>query len=103
MCLMSLEDKLPSLTLAVNDFDFRSLPRPEFSLISKSRGGWKEPFGANKSQFLFPSGCQKQIVSRFRYITDLFIPVVITSCLEIAENVLEESRRQTAEPHTRSQ
>ncbi|GIY93720.1 hypothetical protein CEXT_375291 [Caerostris extrusa] len=26
MCLRSLKDKLPSLTLAVSDFDFRSLP-----------------------------------------------------------------------------
>ncbi|GIY10698.1 hypothetical protein CDAR_97161 [Caerostris darwini] len=44
MYLRSLEDKLPSLTLAVSDSDFRSLPRPKLNLISKRCGVWKEHF-----------------------------------------------------------
>ncbi|GIY81689.1 hypothetical protein CDAR_486831 [Caerostris darwini] len=213
MSLRSLEDKLPSLTLAVSDFDFRSLPRPKLDLISKRCGGWKEPFwreqnavpfaqrlpevflqtrqrffrfilcknkpdrpesrskGGNmkgkktvplesllckrNSHFLLPppslthpnfpftdekrpSPVLKQKVkiynlpfqlssavlssespsifqrerkwffnteknaSGFRHITALFIPAVITSSPETAQNVLEEPRTQTAEPHTRS-
>ncbi|GIY93725.1 hypothetical protein CEXT_375331 [Caerostris extrusa] len=53
MCLRSLEDKLPSLTLAVSDFDFRSLPRPKLNLISKRRGGWKVTFWREQNAVLF--------------------------------------------------
>ncbi|GIY10704.1 hypothetical protein CDAR_97191 [Caerostris darwini] len=64
MCLRSLEDKLPSLKLAVSDFDFRSLPRPKLNLISKLYGGWKEPFWREQNAVPFAQRLPELLVPK---------------------------------------